>query len=148
MRSVTWAYNDKIFGEDAYVAHGKVEILSAVKQGESGQWSGIEEAFPGTSNNVQNDEQGRVVIIPGSTVTVKLTPDYGYQFVSGSLNGNKVTAGNEVSTFTFVMPDTNLHLSAVFEKKLRQKELMRLQFKVEVQLFRQEILNLRLQILQ
>ena len=116
VRSVTWAYNDKIFGEDAYVAHGKVEILSAVKQGESGQWSGIEEAFPGTSNNVQNDEQGRVVIIPGSTVTVKLTPDYGYQFVSGSLNGNKVTAGNEVSTFTFVMPDTNLHLSAVFEK--------------------------------
>ena len=77
VRSVTWAYNEKIFGEDAYVAHGKVEILSAIKQGETGQWSGIEEAFPGTSNNVQNDEQGRVVIIPGSTVTVKLTPDYG-----------------------------------------------------------------------
>lgn len=116
VRSVTWAYNEKIFGEDAYVAHGKVEILSAIKQGETGQWSGIEEAFPGTSNNVQNDEQGRVVIIPGSTVTVKLTPDYGYQFVSGSLNGNKVTAGSEISTFTFVMPDANLHLSAVFEK--------------------------------
>ena len=114
VRSVTWAYNEKIFGEDAYVAHGKVEILSAIKQGETGQWSGIEEAFPGTSNNVQNDEQGRVVIIPGSTVTVKLTPDYGYQFVSGSLNGNKVTAGSEI--FTFVMPDANLHLSAVFEK--------------------------------
>ena len=116
VRSVTWAYNEKIFGEDAYVAHGKVEILSAIKQGETGQWSGIEEAFPGTSNNVQNDEQGRVVIIPGSTVTVKLTPDYGYQFVSGSLNGNKVTAGSEISTFTFVMPDANLHLRAVFEK--------------------------------
>ena len=116
VRSVTWAYNEKIFGEDAYVAHGKVEILSAIKQGETGQWSGIEEAFPGTSNNVQNDEQGRVVIIPGSTVTVKLTPDYGYQFVSGFLNGNKVTAGSEISTFTFVMPDANLHLSAVFEK--------------------------------
>ncbi|HAS06932.1 MAG TPA: hypothetical protein DCR83_08695 [Eubacterium sp.] len=116
VRSVTWAYNEKIFGEDAYVAHGKVEILSAIKQGETGQWSGIEEAFPGTSNNVQNYEQGRVVIIPGSTVTVKLTPDYGYQFVSGSLNGNKVTAGSEISTFTFVMPDANLHLSAFFEK--------------------------------
>lgn len=116
VRSVTWAYNDKIFGEDGYVTHGKVEILSAIKQGETGQWSGIEEPFPGTSNNVQNEEQGRVVIIPGSTVTVKLTPDYGYQFVTGSLNGYKVTAGNEVSTFTFVMPDANLHLSAVFEK--------------------------------
>lgn len=124
VRSVTWAYNEKIFGEDAYVAHGKVEILSAIKQGETGQWSGIEEAFPGTSNNVQNDEQGRVVIIPGSTVTVKLTPDYGYQFVSGFLNGNKVTAGSEISTFTFVMPDANLHLSAVFEKSDDKAEVM------------------------
>lgn len=103
------------FTSDGVMESGKEYVLTA-KQEESGQWSGIEEAFPGTSNNVQNDEQGRVVIIPGSTVTVKLTPDYGYQFVSGSLNGNKVTAGNEVSTFTFVMPDTNLHLSAVFEK--------------------------------
>lgn len=117
VRSVTWAYNDDRYGEDGNVKNGTVEIVSAIKAGNTDRWSGIEVSdFPGENNNKQDDRGGRVVIVPGSTVTVKLVPDYGYQFVSGSLNGNVVTATDEVSTFTFIMPDTNLHLSAVFTK--------------------------------
>ncbi len=117
VRSVTWAYNDDRYGEDGNVKNGTVEIVSAIKAGDTDRWSGIEVSdFPGENNNKQDDRGGRVVIIPGSTVTVKLVPDYGYQFISGSLNGNVVTATDEVSTFTFIMPDTNLHLSAVFTK--------------------------------
>ncbi|NLK96272.1 MAG: hypothetical protein GX275_13975 [Clostridiales bacterium] len=115
VRTVVWAYDDA-FGPDGKVEHGTVEIISAIKPGETEQWSGIEpEIFPGV-NNIQDEVGGRVAIIPGSTVTVKIIPDYGYQFMSGSLNGNEVIAGNEVGTFTFVMPNTNLHLSALFTK--------------------------------
>jgi len=112
VNTVTWNSDDRL-GEDAKVSHGTVEILSAVKPGETGQWSGLTQV---EGNNSQNNKEGRVVIEPGSIVTVKLTPEYGYQFVSGSLNGNTVTAGSDISTFTFTMPDTNLHLSAVFAK--------------------------------
>lgn len=112
VNTVTWNSDDRL-GEDAKVSHGTVEILSAVKPGETGQWSGL---TPVEGNNSQNNKDGRVVIEPGSIVTVKLTPEYGYQFVAGSLNGNTVTAGSDISTFTFTMPDTNLHLSAVFAK--------------------------------
>lgn len=114
--TVVWAYDDK-FGADGKVEHGTVEIISAVKTGETGTWSGIEPAeLPGENNNNQNDQGGYVAIIPGSTVTVKIKPDYGYQFLEGSLNGETITAGTEVSTFTFIMPSTNLHLSALFTK--------------------------------
>lgn len=114
--TVTWAYDEKIFGDDGTVKNGKVEITSAVKSGGSEIWSGIEPALPRENNNSQNEEGGRVAIIPGSMVTVKIVPDYGYQFTAGTLNGQTVTAEAAVSTFTFTMPETNLHLSALFEK--------------------------------
>lgn len=120
VRTVVWAYDDT-YGEDGKIKNGTVEILSAVKPGETGRWSGLEvPMIPEENMNRQDDRGGRVVIIPGSVVTVKLIPAYGYQFVAGALNGTEITAGKEVSTFTFVMPDTNLHLSALFTKSADQ----------------------------
>lgn len=116
VRTVTWAYDDT-FGEDGKVEHGKVEIISAIAKGETMEWSGIEEGLPGENNNKQDSNGGRVAIIPGSTVTVKIIPDYGYQFVNGSLNGIAIKADdNQTSTFTFIMPEANLHLSALLTK--------------------------------
>ncbi|MDY6329338.1 MAG: hypothetical protein SPL51_07610 [Lachnospiraceae bacterium] len=104
--TVTWAYDDT-FGEDGKVSNGSVRIISAIMPDGS---NGIENV------NDQNDKGGLVAIKPDSMVTVEIKPDYGYQFVAGSLNGNTITAGYEVSTFTFIMPRTNLHLSALFTK--------------------------------
>lgn len=104
--TVTWAYDDT-FGEDGKVANGSVRIISAIMSDGS---NGIENV------NDQNDKGGLVAIKPDSMVTVEIKPDYGYQFVAGSLNGNTITAGYEVSTFTFIMPRTNLHLCALFTK--------------------------------
>lgn len=106
VNTVTWALDDK-FGEDGKVSNGTVKIISAT--------------LPDGSNGIlnmdaQDENGGLVAIIPGSTVKVEIKPDYGYQFVAGSLNGNTVTAGTDVSTFTFTMPSTNLHLSALFTK--------------------------------
>lgn len=104
--TVTWAYDDT-FGGDGKVANGSVRIISAIMPDGS---NGIENV------NDQNDKGGLVAIKPDSMVTVEIKPDYGYQFVAGSLNGNTITAGYEVSAFTFIMPRTNLHLSALFTK--------------------------------
>ena len=112
--TVIWNY-DSSQGVDSFVEHGKVEIVSAVASDEMGQWSGIEQpALPGENNMQQDDRGGRFVIKPGSTVTVKIVPDYGYQFVAGTLNGTVITPGTEMSTFTFTMPSAQLHLSALF----------------------------------
>ncbi len=105
--TVTWTY-DSSLGEDAKVSNGTVRILSATT---ADNQNGI-----GAVND-QNSREGLVEIKPGSTVTVEIKPDYGYQFVAGALNGQTVTAGETVSQFTFTMPETNLHLSALFTPK-------------------------------
>lgn len=102
--TIIWDYVGD-YGTDAIVSNGTVKIISAILPDGS---NGIGDI------NTQNEEGGHVVIEPGSTVTVEIKPDYGYQFVAGSLNGETITAGTEVSRFTFTMPSTNLHLSALF----------------------------------
>lgn len=105
--TVTWTY-DSSLGEDAKVSNGTVKILSAITADNQNGIGAI---------NDQNSREGLVEIKPGSTVTVEIKPNYGYQFVAGALNGQTVTAGETVSQFTFTMPETNLHLSALFTPK-------------------------------
>ena len=46
---------------------------------------------------------------------LRLIPDYGYQLKGVSLNGGVTLAPQaEVSTFTFTMPDTNVHFKGIF----------------------------------
>lgn len=52
----------------------------------------------------------------GSEVTIELLPDYGYQYVSGGLNGNQTAPDAGKASYTFTMPEGHLHLSAIFER--------------------------------
>lgn len=106
--TVVWFY-DEATVEDAKVLNGTVMITDAVMPGEE-SGSGF------VGENHHGSEGGHYSIKPGSEVTVKITPDYGYQFVKSAINGVEVTAGSEVSQFTFTMPEANLHLSALFTK--------------------------------
>lgn len=99
-RTIAWD-NEGSLGSDAKVEHGKVQIIAA---------SGV------TDMTEDSARGGLYSIEPGTIVTIKLIPDYGYQLKSTDLNGATVAAGAEVSTFTFEMPDTNLHLAALFKK--------------------------------
>ena len=105
--TVIWDYEGSL-GDDAKVANGTVNIISAVTEDNK---NGID------PRSHQDNLGGWMIIKPGSTVTVEIKPDYGYQFVAGALNGQTVTAGETVSQFTFTMPKTNLHLSALFTPK-------------------------------
>ena len=56
------------------------------------------------------------VIEAGSEVTIELLPDYGYQYVSGGINGQPTTPEAGKASYTFIMPEGPVHISAIFEK--------------------------------
>ena len=106
--TITWGYDSKIHGEDAYLEHGTARIIQ------------INDAAPNTNdsygNNAGDNNGGNLVVQPGATVTVELKPDYGYQLKGVSLNGISLAAAKDVSTFTFTMPNTQIHFKGIFEK--------------------------------
>lgn len=106
--TITWGYDSKTYGEDVYLEHGTARIIQ------------INDAAPNTNdpygNNAGDNNGGNLVVQPGSTVTVELKPDYGYQLKGVSLNGMSLAAAKDVSTFTFTMPNTQIHFKGIFEK--------------------------------
>ena len=106
--TITWGYDSKTYGEDAYLEHGTARIIQ------------INDAAPKTNdpygNNAGDNRGGNLVVQPGDKVTVELKPDYGYQLKGVSLNGMSLAAAKDVSTFTFTMPNTQIHFKGIFEK--------------------------------
>ncbi|MCI6782018.1 MAG: hypothetical protein MR594_00105 [Lachnospiraceae bacterium] len=106
------------FGNDCVIEHGSVEIISA--QLEDGTVVNAEELASGNIADAStrlDGDFGYAEFKAGTKVTIKFTPDYGYQLLSASLNGGKLTAvDSQVSTFVLDMPATDLHLSALFTK--------------------------------
>lgn len=107
--TVTWAYDAKRHGEDAYLEHGTAKIIKVGDKTDFTDWD-IYGSNPG------NKDGGNLVVEPGQQVTVELVPDYGYQLDSVSLNGNTLAPQDEKSTFTFTMPKTNVHFKGAFVK--------------------------------
>ena len=106
--TITWGYDSKTYGEDAYLEHGTARIIQ------------INDVAPNTNdsygNNAGDNRGGNLVVQPGDKVTVELKPDYGYQLKGVSLNGMSLAAAKDVSTFTFTMPNTRIHFKGIFEK--------------------------------
>lgn len=140
--TIIWVYNTEAAERNNYmgpdgqidclVKNGKVEIvkaelpdgtvlnysqLTATVEEDRGQGMGV---FPANDDAYYDDGSeegyGYAYFAPETEVTVKLIPDYGYQVTRASLNDTQITPQAEQSTFTFIMPQTDLHLSAVFTK--------------------------------
>lgn len=107
VRTITWAYDRQTYGEDAYLGHGKAQVVAV---------EGVYDLYSiPFANNPGDEKGGHIAVEAGKQVTVKLTPDYGYQLKGVSLNGGVTLAPqDEVSTFTFTMPDTNVHFKGIF----------------------------------
>lgn len=108
VNTIVWNYDENM-GQDAYLEHGSAEIIAvngnAVTQGN------------GAYDNTGDANGGHFAANPGDKITIKLTPDYGYQLSGVQLNGGaKLEAGADVSTFTFIMPDTSIHFKGIFTK--------------------------------
>lgn len=107
--TVTWAYDAKRYGEDAYLEHGTAKIIKVGDKTDFTDWDMY-------GSNPGNKDGGNLVVEPGQQVTVELVPDYGYQLAGVSLNGNTLAPQDEKSTFTFTMPQTNVHFKGAFVK--------------------------------
>lgn len=93
--------------EEELLKNGTIEILDI--QDENGNSVGLKDVN-------QDDKSGWANIIPGSKVIMRLKPDYGYQLTSLKINDENLKAGKEQSTFEYIMPNTNVHISGIFEK--------------------------------
>ena len=107
VRTITWAYDRQTYGEDAYLEHGKAQVVAV---------EGVYDLYSiPFANNPGDEKGGHIAVEAGKQVTVRLPPDYGYQLKGVSLNGGVTLAPQaEVSTFTFTMPDTNVHFKGIF----------------------------------
>lgn len=106
--TVTWAYSEENYGADAYLEHGRAEVIAIE---EINDFHDIPFA-----NNPGDDKGGHIAVDAGKEVTIRLTPDYGYQLSGVQLNGATLTAQEEMYTFTFIMPDANVHFKGIFTK--------------------------------
>ena len=113
VNTITWAYDDVRYGKDAYLEYGTAEII-AVNGTPVAQLPKDPDNF---AANAGNKDGGHFAADPGAKITIKLTPDYGYQLSGVQLNGGAtLEAQKDVSTFTFTMPDTSVHFKGIFTK--------------------------------
>lgn len=101
--------NNPSIKDNELLKNGTIEILDI--KDSNGNSVGLD--------NVKQDldkNNGWASIVPGSKVTLRLKPNYGYQLTSITINDKKLVAGEEQSTFEYIMPDTNVHISGIFEK--------------------------------
>lgn len=113
VNTITWAYDDVRYGKDAYLEHGTAEIIAV----DGTPVAQIPKDPDNFATNAGNKDGGHFAADPGAKITIKLTPDYGYQLSGVQLNGGAtLEAQKDVSTFTFTMPDTSVHFKGIFTK--------------------------------
>ena len=116
-RTIVWESdnaNNTSLKEDELLKHGSVEIIGI--KDEDGNPVELKDIDQSTSH-------GYGVIVPGSEITFRVTPEYGYQLDSITINGQSLTPLEDTSTYTYTMPDTNVHICGIFTKKEDQTEL-------------------------
>ena len=116
-RSIVWESdnaNNTSLKEDELLKHGSVEIIGI--KDEDGNPVELKDIDQSTSH-------GYGEIVPGSEITFRVTPEYGYQLDSITINGQSLTPLEDTSTYTYTMPDTNVHICGIFTKKEDQTEL-------------------------
>ncbi len=101
--------NNPSIKDNELLKNGTIEILDI--KDSSGNSVGLDNVKQDLNKN-----NGWASIVPGSKVILRLKPNYGYQLTSITINDKKLEAGEEQSTFEYIMPDTNVHISGIFEK--------------------------------
>lgn len=106
--------NNTSLKENELLKHGSIAII------------GIKDA-DGTPVELKDIDQsashGFGRIVPGSEITLRITPEYGYQLDSITINGQSLTPSADTSIYTYTMPDANVHICGIFTKKEDQTEL-------------------------
>lgn len=105
---------------DDYIENGKIELVSLKYNGTVYSGDALMQLLSsGTAfdwDNLLNGSatDGGAVFPAGAEITVKLTPDFGYQLTDFTINGGNFTTGENLSEFTFEIKPGNFHLGAHF----------------------------------
>lgn len=116
-QTIVWAYDleeaiSHFGGEDAYIANGTVNVLT-IKRDEDVVYS---EGGVLPPNSSLYETGGYLWVKTGDVITVQLVPKYGYQVVGAKINRDvDLEVGTSQSTFSFVMPATNVHFQGIFK---------------------------------
>ena len=116
-RVIIWdrdkAYNTSL-KDDELLKNGTIEILEIKNpDGTSIGLDGVK----------QDTNYGWASVIPGSEIILRAVPEYGYQLGLITINGQSLTPLADASTFSYTMPDENVHISGIFTKAEDQVEL-------------------------
>ena len=121
MGNFGWTYdpNTNEFSDDDKIPYGNLEFVKAVYNNKT--YNTIDEvnAAGGTfewNDGVKgtDDPTGEAMFPTGTELTLRLTPDAGYQLTSLDLNGTPFEPGEEVGLYTFTIRGGNWHLGAQF----------------------------------
>ncbi len=111
-RTIIWASNkenNSSLKDNELVKNGTIEIIDI--KDSHGNSIGLENVDQDIEKN-----NGFASVLPHSKVILRLKPNYGYQLTSIKINDETLAAGEQESTFEYIMPDTNVHFSSIFEK--------------------------------
>lgn len=111
-RTIIWdsdKSNNSSLKDNEFIKNGTIEILDI--KDIDGNSIGLE----GVSQDISKNS-GYAIVKPGYKVILRLKPDYGYQLTSIKINDQNLVAQKEQSVFEYIMPNTNVHLSGIFEK--------------------------------
>lgn len=117
IHTITWGYSEETYGADAYLEHGRATVIAI---------EGINDFHDiPFANNSGDDKGGHIAADAGKKVTIKLIPDYGYQLSGVQLNGGLRIEPDpaQMFTFTFTMPNTNVHFKGIFTKTEDKTEI-------------------------
>ena len=111
-RTIIWdsdKTNNSSLKDHELLKNGTIEILDIKDL--HGNSIGLENVDQDIEKN-----NGWASVLPHSRVILRLKPNYGYQLTSIKINDETLAAGEQESTFEYIMPDTNVHFSSIFEK--------------------------------
>ena len=120
MGNFGWTYdeNSNEYSDDDKIPHGTLEFVKAVYDGTTYNTveavNNVGGVFQWKNANKSNDPFGEAMFPVGTSLTVKLIPDAGYQLTALTLNGTAFTPGEEIGVYTFTIKGGNWHLGANF----------------------------------
>lgn len=134
--TVVWAYSlraaeSKGYGADAVVENGRIELIQVQASGGTTYSADqMKETLPGGGPAHEgayysaDNETGYAMIAPGSIVTFRFIPAYGYQIARVDVNGQMLAPVDaKVGQFTYTMPSTDVHFQGIFKKQADQFNL-------------------------
>lgn len=119
--SFLWSYKDVDKGTDDYLDHGRIELINA--NYDDTDYTPANIGIPGAPGYIQWDEVntpegvfGSAVFPAGTRLTLRLSPEVGYQLTSFQINGVDIAPQDTPMVYEFTMPAGNFHLGAKFSK--------------------------------